>query len=168
MPFWTDTLSCSIVERSNLGYNHGSWLSHQQQGNAVQGAQKSELSQFVVPMILTACHGVLWIVFFGFMLRFVPAYKHIFEDFGTALPGMTQLTIWLSSLMSTFWYLAVLFLVGLLVVDLVVLLVILPHRKYAVLNWLWLTLMFLAPIGLTGFTAVAVFVPMAKLMSSLS
>jgi type IV pilus assembly protein PilC len=39
------------------------------------------------------------------MLKIVPAFKQIFEDFGTELPPITQLLIDISTIMATYWYL---------------------------------------------------------------
>jgi type IV pilus assembly protein PilC len=39
------------------------------------------------------------------MLKIVPAFKQIFEDFGTELPGITLVLITISTIMATYWYL---------------------------------------------------------------
>lgn len=39
------------------------------------------------------------------MLKIVPAFKQIFEDFDTELPAITQVLITMSTIMGTYWYL---------------------------------------------------------------
>ena len=39
------------------------------------------------------------------MLKIVPAFKQIFEDFDTELPAITELLINMSTIMATYWYL---------------------------------------------------------------
>lgn len=52
---------------------------------------------------------IFWILVFGVsvltfvMLKIVPAFKQIFEDFGTELPAITQVVITLSVIAAEFW-----------------------------------------------------------------
>lgn len=58
---------------------------------------------------------LFWVLVFGatvltfVMLKIVPAFKQIFEDFGTELPAMTLLLINMSSLVAALWPLVLLF-----------------------------------------------------------
>jgi type IV pilus assembly protein PilC len=54
---------------------------------------------YPVVVVLVACAILTFI-----MIKIVPAFKQIFEDFDTELPAMTQLLIDISTMIVTFWY----------------------------------------------------------------
>ena len=66
-----------------------------------QSLKRKVKGAMVYPIVVvTVAVGILTFI----MIKIVPAFKTIFEDFGTELPAMTQLLIDLSSLIVGYWY----------------------------------------------------------------
>ena len=131
--------------------------------------KQSGLIQALVPAIILATfHGMLWIVLLGMMLRFVPAFVKIFEDFEVSLPMMTEWAIGWSLFSARYWFLVLPSIAVMCAADLIVLCALYLHPKAAVLRWLWLALMMLVPLSLMAWTVLAVFLPLLSLHTSLS
>jgi len=125
--------------------------------------------QALVPAtLLAAFHGVLWIVLLGMMLKYVPTFAKIFEDFGAELPVMTEWAMRWSIFSIRYWFLILPFIAVVCVADLMVLYALYLHPKLAMLRWLWLTVMLLVPLGLMAATVLAMFLPLMSLIEQLS
>jgi type II secretory pathway component PulF len=135
----------------------------------VRKEQEAEGTRAVVPAILLAIfHSVLWMVFLGMMLWYVPVFARMFADFDTALPVISIWVLQWSSLLARYWFLALPCIAFLCAVDLVVLYVLYLRPELAIVRWLWLALMLLVPLGLMGLTVLATFLPLMSLIHSLS
>jgi hypothetical protein len=54
---------------------------------------------------VSAVHLLLWVMFLGYLVFYVPRQKQIFDDFSVALPKAAILVISLSDLILQTWYL---------------------------------------------------------------
>jgi type II secretory pathway component PulF len=130
--------------------------------------QEARGTHAVAPaLLLAALHGVLWMVFLGMMLAYVPVFTRIFEDFDTALP---VITIWVwqwSSFSARYWFLILPCIAVLCAVDLVVLYLLYRRPELAIVRWLWLALMLLVPLGLMGLTVLGTYLPLRSLIQNL-
>jgi type II secretory pathway component PulF len=122
----------------------------------------------VSAILLAAFHGVLWMVFLGMMLGYVPVFARIFADFDTALPVISIWVLQWSSLSARYWFLVLPCIAVLCAVDLVVLYALYLRPGLAIVRWLWLALMLLVPLGLMGLTVLGTCLPLRSLIESLS
>ena len=100
------------------------------------------------------------------LVRTVPQFLKLFEDFDAAMPTMTELVIRLSHVVVQYWYLLVPLV---LVVDAAVLLGLrlLPGKAKG-LSTVWAVLVLVAAILLLGFIVLAVALPLQTLIVELS
>jgi len=137
--------------------------------DAMRDEQVAKRIQALVPAILLAAfHGVLWIVFLGMMLKYVPTFAKIFEDFDTELPAITIWALQWSIFSIRYWFLILPFIAVVCAADLLVLYALYLHPKFAMLTWLWLALMLLVPLGLMAWTVLAMYLPLMSLIEQLS
>ncbi len=123
----------------------------------------------LVPAILWAAfHGMLWFVLLVMMLKYVPAYHRIFEDFGVDLPVMSQWVLTWSNLAASYWYLILPLMALLCAADSMILYALYLRPKAAVLRCLWLGVMLLVPLGLMALTVLTVRIPLIRLIQSLN
>jgi type II secretory pathway component PulF len=122
---------------------------------------------FVPAILLAAFHGMLWIVLLGMMLKFVPTFVQIFEDFDAELPGMTKWTIRSSYFSADYWFAILPVIVVLCAADLMVLHFLYLRPKAVVLRWLWLAFMLLVPLSLMVWTVLAIYLPFVSLTQQL-
>ena len=126
--------------------------------------QKVKPIRALIPaVILSVFHGCLWIALLGMMLWYVPPFRWIFEDFSIELPTMTKSVIGCSNVVGNYWYafIPVVLIFG--AADLMLLYVLYLRPRLAALRWVWLTLMFFAPLGLMAFTVVVMNISMITL-----
>ncbi len=79
------------------------------------------IQAFVPAILLATFHSMLWIVLLGMMLKFVPTFEKIFQDFDADLPVMTVWTIRSSCFSVYYWFLILPIIAVLCAADLIVL-----------------------------------------------
>jgi len=111
-------------------------------------------------------HAIAACVLFVALGHLVPKFLVLFEEFDAALPPMTILVINLSRVAASYWYLLIVFGLGL---DAAVLfgLSLLP-AKAKWLRTLWSSMVLLAVILLLGFATVAMLLPLQALITQLT
>ena len=131
-------------------------------------ARETRPIQAFVPAILWAVlHSMLWIVLLGMMLKFVPTFEKIFQDFDAYLPVMTVWTIRSSCFAASYWFLILPVIAVLCVADLIVLCALYLRPKGVVARRLWLVLMLLVPLGFMAWTMLAMYIGLASLTQQL-
>ena len=111
-------------------------------------------------------HFLAGVVLLVALVRMVPEFLRLFEEFDAQLPTMTQLVILLSQAVASYWYLLVP--LG-LVIDAAVLfgLRLLPGRARG-LSTAWAVLVLVAAILFLGFIVFSVALPLQALIVDLS
>lgn len=127
-------------------------------------SENTSKGSWVTMAVLLALHAVCGVIILGLLLRFVPQYVKIFQDFGTQLPAMTILVINLSRLFAVYWFI----LVPCLGASDVAIMLSLNRMGQTGLMTAWGVLVWLAQILLMGLIVLAVVTPMNDLMMRLS
>ena len=110
----------------------------------------------------TIAAGVLFVA----LIRVVPGFLVLFEEFDAALPAMTILVANLSRMVAGYWYLFVVFGFG-LDAFLILGFSLLPG-KAKWLGGLWASVVLLAVTLLLGFIMMAVLLPLEALITQLT
>ncbi|MFH1264408.1 MAG: hypothetical protein ABIK89_01685 [Planctomycetota bacterium] len=111
-------------------------------------------------------HAIAACVLLGAPFYVVPKFLAIFEEFGAALPRMTILAIDLSHVAASYWYLLVVFGLGLAAAVLFGLSLLPAKAKW--LGTLWASTVLLVVILFLGFVMVAILLPLEALITQLA
>ena len=122
----------------------------------------------VAPTILTAVHGLLWIGVLVMLLRVVPGYCTILEDFDAEVPVATIWVIQLSVFSLQYWYLLILLIGVFCIVDFLALYFLRGSAGRTVLRYVWVITMLVTPLCLLVWFLLAVQLPMLQMTESLS
>jgi hypothetical protein len=109
--------------------------------------------------------AALWGVLGSTVMGAIPQFQKVFTDFGVDLPGVTRLVIVVSSLLYSYWYLAIL---AAVLLNWGVVSLLWSNPEAVVARRAWYVATWLAPVALLAFVMIALLVPLVSLVTVLS
>ena len=114
--------------------------------------------------VLLALHAMCGVALLRLLLKLVPQYVKIFQDFNAKLPNLTIMVIDLSRILGMYWFVLV---SGLAAGDIAIMLS-LNYARRPPLMIVWGVLVWLAEMLLIGVILPALIVPLDALITNLS
>ncbi len=116
--------------------------------------------------IMTAFHAVLWAGLFFALVRIVPTYQRLFDDFGMELPAASVWVICISY--AAINYMFLILPLGILAMTLDFVILLLLGRAGRKVQWLARVFLTLVPLLLGAAMFLALWLPLTKLLGTLS
>lgn len=135
-------------------------------GNSIETCQLKKPVGIIVSLAII--HGLILAGVVWMLVKIVPSFEKIFEDFGTELPAMSIWVLNLSHFFHVYWYLSVPIILIFYVGELAVTYLLFCQPGKIALKVLWNIIILLIPLFLIIFIAVAMWAPLISLIEDLS